>query len=104
MEWFILLLAGISEVIWAVSMKVAEGFSKLLPTIITIIFYLLSALFLSLALKKLPLSTAYALWTGFGIVATTLIGIIYFNETINLIQVICIMMIVLGIIGLKALG
>lgn len=67
MEWIMLLIAGIAEITWAVSMKYTNGFTKLLPSAITVIFYVLSAVFLSSALKKLPLGTAYAMWTGFGI-------------------------------------
>ena len=88
MHWLMLLLAGTFEVLWAYSMKLSEGFSKLLPSIVTIVGYILSAVFLSIALKKLPLGTAYAMWTGFGIVGTTLLGIFMFHESISLPQLI----------------
>lgn len=104
MQWILLLFAGISEVTWAVAMKYADGFSKPLPTVVTVVFYILSAVFLSMALKKLPLGTAYAMWTGFGIIGTTLLGILLFKEVLNIPQIICIIMIVLGIVGLKVLG
>ena len=67
MEWLMLFLAGALEVAWAVAMKYSEGFTRLLPSVVTAVGYLASALILSLALKKLPLGTAYAMWTGFGI-------------------------------------
>lgn len=104
MKWFILLIASIFEVSWAVAMNYSEGFTKLIPSIITIIGYLASALFLSMALKELPLGTTYAMWTGFGIVGTTILGIILFQEKLSLPQTICIIMIVVGIIGLKLLS
>lgn len=104
MEWIMLLLAGASEITWAMSMKLSEGFSKVVPTIITVVFYIASAVFLSIALKKLPLGTAYALWTGMGIIGTTLCGVLLFKEILIPAQIICIVMIVAGIAGLKILG
>lgn len=104
MQWIMLLLAGAFEVTWAVAMKYADGFTKPVPSVITGVFYILSAVFLSMALKKLPLGTAYAMWTGFGIIGTTLLGVLLFKEALNVPQVICIMMIACGIVGLKLLG
>ncbi len=104
MEWIMLLLAGVLEVTWAVAMKMSEGFTKLMPSIITAVGYIASAVFLSLALKKLPLGTAYAMWTGFGIVGTTLLGIALFHETLSLPQIGCVAVIVAGIVGLKLLA
>lgn len=104
MHWLMLLLAGVFEVGWACSMKFSEGFTKLVPSIITIVGYILSAVFLSIALKKLPLGTAYAMWTGFGIVGTSVLGIFLFQEKLSLPQIICVMLIVIGIVGLKLLA
>ena len=104
MEWIWLLLAGALEVTWAVAMKAAEGFTKPVPSVITAVGYLASALFLALALKKLPLGTAYAMWTGFGILGTTLLGVWLFHESISLPQCLCVALIAAGIIGLKLLG
>ena len=104
MEWIYLLLAGVMEVTWAVAMKAAEGFTKLWPSLITAAGYLASALFLALALKKLPLGTAYAMWTGFGILGTTVLGLLLFQEKLSLPQAGCVGLIVLGIVGLKLLG
>lgn len=104
MEWIYLLLAAVLEVSWAIAMKYSEGFTRLLPSLITAVGYLASALFLSLALKKLPLGTAYAMWTGFGIVGTIVLGVLLFRETLNAAQVVCVLMICGGIAGLKLLG
>jgi len=104
MEWIMLLIAGILEVTWAVAMKMSEGFSRLWPSIVTAIGYIASAVFLALALRKLPLGTAYAMWTGFGILGTTILGTFLFKETISLPQAGCIIMIVIGIAGLKLLA
>lgn len=104
MEWIYLLLAAVLEVSWAVAMKYAEGFTRPLPSLITAVGYLASALFLSLALKKLPLGTAYAMWTGFGIVGTSVLGVLLFRETLNAAQVVCVLLICGGIAGLKLLG
>lgn len=104
MEWLLLLIAGILEVTWAVFMKMSEGFTKFGPSIITGIGYILSAVFLALALRKLPLGTAYAMWTGFGIIGTTILGVMLFKETLALPQVICVALIVCGIAGLKLMS
>lgn len=104
MAWVMLLLAGILEVTWAVLMKVSNGFSVLLPSIGMVIGYVLSAVFLTLALKKLPLGTAYAMWTGFGIIGTTVLGILLFQESVSPAKFLCIGLIVCGIVGLKLLS
>lgn len=104
MKWIKLLLAGLFEVSWAVAMNYSDGFTKLVPSIITAVGYIASAVFLGMALKELPLGTAYAMWTGFGIVGTSILGVLLFKETLNLPQVICIALIVIGIAGLKVLG
>ena len=104
MQWILLGLAGIFEVTWAIAMKYSNGFTVLLPSVITVIGYIASALFLSMALKQLPLGTAYAMWTGFGIVGTSILGIFLFQERLSVPQVICVIMIVAGIAGLKLLG
>ena len=103
MEWIFLLLAGVLEVTWAVAMKAAEGFTRFWPSLITAAGYLASALFLALALKKLPLGTAYAMWTGFGILGTTVLGALLFHESIALHQGLCVALIAAGIVGLKLL-
>ena len=101
MEWFILFLAGLAEITWAVALKYADGFHKLIPTIITVVGYIASLLLLSKALEKLPLGTAYAIWTGIGMVGTALLGILLFKEQLTLMQTIFLLMIIIGIVGLK---
>ena len=85
-------------------MKMSNGFSKWVPSAVTIVGYIASAVFLSMALKKIPLGTAYAMWTGVGIVGTTVFGVWLFGETMNAPQVVCIVMIAAGIAGLKLLA
>ena len=104
MQWIILLLAGLFEVGWAITMKYSEGFTVLLPSVITVVGYIASAVFLSMALKHLPLGTAYAMWTGMGIVGTSILGVFLFHEKLSATQVICVILILVGIIGLKLLA
>ena len=104
MQWIMLIFAGVFEVTWAIAMKYSDGFTVLLPSIITVAGYILSAVFLAMALKQLPLGTAYAMWTGFGIVGTSLLGVFLFQEKLTAPQVICVLLIVIGIAGLKLLA
>ena len=104
MQWMMLFLAGILEVVWACAMKYSEGFTRILPTVVTIVGYTASAVFLSLSLKSLPFGTAYAIWTGFGIAGTSLLGVFLFHERLSFSQIICVLMIIIGIAGLKMLS
>ena len=104
MKWIYLLIAGILEITWAVAMKISDGFALLIPSIVTGVGYVASALFLAIALKQLPLGTAYAMWTGMGIVGTTLLGVLLFHEKLTVPRVICVVLIVIGIAGLKILA
>ena len=104
MKWFYLFIAGALEITWAITMKMSDGFTVLLPSIITGIGYIASAVFLSIALKQLPLGTAYAIWTGMGIVGTSVLGVLLFQEKLTVPQVICVILIVAGIAGLKILA
>lgn len=101
MSWGILVLAGIFEIFWAVGLKYTDGFTKLIPSLFTIIAMLVSFWLLSLSLKTLPLGTAYAVWVGIGTIGTVIAGIILFGDSINIIRIISIAFIILGIIGLK---
>lgn len=101
MEWFYLVVAGIFEISWAIGLKYSQGFTKILPGILTVIGMAASFYFLSLSLKNLPIGTAYAIWTGIGTIGTVLLGIILFKEPINIMRIVCILFIVGGIIGLK---
>ena len=93
MSWTILFLAGIFEIFWAVGLKYSDGFTKLFPTIFTIVTMIISFYLLSLALKALPIGTAYAVWVGIGTVGTVIAGIILFGESMTLIRVISILFI-----------
>lgn len=101
MQWIYLVIAGLFEVSWAIGLKYSEGFTKIVPSILTVIGMIASFYFLSLSLKSLPLGNAYAIWTGIGTVGTVVLGIILFKEPVNVMRMICIAFIVLGIVGLK---
>jgi len=101
MKWLMLIVAGLLEMGWAIGLKYSQGFTKLIPSIFTIVGMIASFYFLSLALKSLPLGTAYAVWTGIGTVGTVTLGIILFKEPIDITRLICIGFIVVGIVGLK---
>ena len=104
MKWIYLFVAGALEVTWAVAMKKSDGFTVLMPSIITAVGYIASAVFLALALKQLPLGTAYAIWTGMGIIGTTVLGVLLFQEKLSVPQTVCVILIVVGIVGLKVLS
>jgi quaternary ammonium compound-resistance protein SugE len=101
MAWFYLLIAGLFEVGWAIGLKYTEGFSRLWPSLATIAAMILSLGCLGLALKTLPVGTAYAIWTGVGAVGTAILGIYLFAEPANAMRLACIGLIVSGIVGLK---
>jgi len=101
MSWLILFLAGIFEVVWAIGLKYTHGFTKITPTIFTIIAMIISFYLLSLALKSLPLGTAYAIWVGIGTIGTVIAGIVLFSEPTSTIRIVSIILILAGIIGLK---
>ncbi|MFS2137503.1 quaternary ammonium compound efflux SMR transporter SugE [Duganella sp. Dugasp56] len=101
MTWIILILAGLLEVAWAVGLKYTDGFSKLVPTVLTLSAMAGSVGLLGLALRALPLGTAYAIWTGIGTVGTVIYGIAVLNEPAGVLRLACIAMIIGGIIGLK---
>lgn len=101
MAWFILFLAGLCEVGWAVGLKYTDGYTKLWPTVFTLATMALSVFLLGLALKSLPLGTAYAMWTGIGAVGVAFMGVILFHESLDPMRLGAIGLIVLGIIGLK---
>lgn len=101
MAWVYLLIAGVLEVQWAVTMKYTEGFSKLWPSVFCVLGMAASVYFLALAQKTLPLGTSYAIWTGIGAVGATICGIILFNEPRDIARILCILLIVAGILGLK---
>lgn len=101
MAWVILLVAGLFEVGWAIGLKYTEGFTRPVPTVLTLISMVVSLGLLGLALKHLPIGTAYAVWTGVGAVGTAVLGIVLFGESTAAARVVCIGLIVAGIVGLK---
>ena len=101
MVWIVLLFAGLFEVVWAVGLKYTDGFTRLWPTVGTVLAMAVSFGLLSQAMKQLPLGTAYAIWTGIGAVGTALVGIVLFGESANPARLACIGLIAAGIIGLK---
>ncbi|MEJ2104106.1 MAG: quaternary ammonium compound efflux SMR transporter SugE [Ignavibacteriaceae bacterium] len=101
MSWIYLFIAGLFEIAWAIGLKYTEGFTNLLPSALTIIGMILSFYFLSAAVKTIPIGTAYGIWTGIGAVGTAILGIILFDESKDFIRVFFILLIVIGIIGLK---
>lgn len=101
MAWLILLAAGLFEIGWAVGLKYTEGFTRVVPTALTIASMGVSLGLLGLALRTLPLGTAYAVWTGVGTVGTAIAGMILFNEPAAALRLACIGLIVAGIVGLR---
>lgn len=101
MAWGILLLAGLLEVGWAVGLKYTDGFTRLGPTLGTAVALIASMALLGVALRSLPLGTAYAVWTGIGTIGTAILGIALFSEPVSALRLVCIALIVAGILGLK---
>jgi quaternary ammonium compound-resistance protein SugE len=101
MAWILLAIAGVFEVGWAIGLKYTEGFTRLWPSIGTIAAMALSLFCLGLALRTLPVGTAYAVWTGIGAVGTAILGMILFGESVAAARLACIGLIVAGIVGLK---
>jgi quaternary ammonium compound-resistance protein SugE len=104
MSWYLLILAGVFEIAWAIGLEYSEGFSKPGPTLATAVAIVASIILLSQAVKELPIGTAYAVWTGIGAVGTASLGIVLFDEPASLVRVGFIGLIVVGIVGLHAAG
>jgi quaternary ammonium compound-resistance protein SugE len=101
MSWFILVLAGSLEICWAIGLKYSEGFTRLWPTIGTVFSLIASFVLLGLAIKAIPIGTAYAVWVGIGVVGTTILGIVLFDESVNILKVTSLAFLCVAIIGLK---
>ncbi|HEY4292037.1 quaternary ammonium compound efflux SMR transporter SugE [Luteibacter sp.] len=101
MYWIVLVLAGLFEIAWAVGLKYTEGFTKLVPSVLTALAMVVSIVLLAIATRKLPLGTAYAVWTGIGAVGAVTLGIVLFGESAQPLRLLCVGLIVAGIIGLK---
>lgn len=101
MAWLVLLLAGLCEIGWAVGLKLSDGFTRLGASVVTVLAMAVSIVLLGLAMRELPLGTAYAAWTGIGAVGTVLLGILLFDESASAGRLFCVSLIVAGIVGLK---
>jgi len=104
MAWTILFFAGLLEIGWAIGLKYTEGFTRLVPSVLTLVSMAASVILLGLALKTLPIGTAYAVWTGIGAVGTAILGIVLFGDPATASRLACIALIVAGIGGLKLLA
>ena len=104
MAWLYLFSAGLLEVGWAVGLKYTDGFTRIVPTTLTVLSMVASVGLLGLSLKSLPLGTAYAIWTGIGTIGTVILGIALFGESASALRLGCIALIVAGIAGLKAVS
>lgn len=101
MAWVILLFAGLFEIMWAVGLKFTEGFTRPWPSVWVAIAMVMSVVLLAQALRFIPMSTAYVVWTGIGAAGTALIGILFLKEATDLPRVLCLLMIIAGVVGLK---
>jgi quaternary ammonium compound-resistance protein SugE len=101
LAWTILIIAGVFETGWAISMKYSEGFTKLWPSVFTAFFMLISVVLLTLSLKTLPVGSAYAVWTGIGAIGAVVLGIFLFKEPYDLLRLFFILLIIVGIAGLR---
>lgn len=104
MAWIILFAAGLMEVGWAVGLKFSEGFTRLWPSVFTVASIVISLFLLSLAIKSLPIGTAYAVWSGIGMVGVALVGIFAFGESVDPVRLVSIGLIGAGIVGLNLAG
>lgn len=101
MSWLILFVAGLFEIVWAIGLKYTDGFTRLVPSAITLIATAISFGLLGLAMKTLPVGTAYSVWVGIGAAGTVLMGVVLFNEPVNALRIGSVVLIVLGVLGLK---
>jgi quaternary ammonium compound-resistance protein SugE len=99
--WLLLVIAGLLEVVWAIGLKYTAGFTRLVPSVVTLAAMVGSVALLGLAMKSLPVGTAYAVWVGVGAVGTVILGIVLFGEPVNLVRMVSVTLIVAGIVGLK---
>jgi quaternary ammonium compound-resistance protein SugE len=104
MPWFILFIAGLFEVVWAVGIMYTESWTRLWPSLFTVFAMVASFYLLSAALKSIPMGTAYAVWTGIGTIGTVIYGIIFFKEPTDILRIVCIMLIICGIAGLRIMA
>ncbi|WP_409310788.1 DMT family transporter [Pectobacterium sp. B1J-3] len=101
MAWFLLILAGFFEIVWSYSMKLSQGFTKVVPSAITLVTMIISFSLLSMAMKSLPLGTAYTIWTGIGAVGAFIVGLVFLNEPVSIMRVTAAVLIVSGLVMMK---
>ncbi|SMQ85116.1 quaternary ammonium compound-resistance protein SugE [Bacillus sp. OV166] len=101
MAWIYIIMAGILEIVWVIGLKYSHGFTKIFPSIVTVVIILFSFFLLSKALHSIPLGTGYAIFTGLGTVGTVVTGMLFWGETINPLKVFFVTLMILGIIGIK---
>ncbi|MFN3889738.1 MAG: quaternary ammonium compound efflux SMR transporter SugE [Beijerinckiaceae bacterium] len=101
MAWIYLLLAGLFEIVWAIGLKYADGFTRLWPSVVTVSAMIVSVVLLGLAAKDLPIGTAYAIWTGIGAAGAAILGVVLFAEPVTAMRIASIALIIAGVIGLK---
>jgi len=101
MDWFILFIAGLLEVCWAIGLKYTDGFTKFWPSVATVVSMVASFVLLGLAMKNLPVGTAYAVWVGIGALGTAILGIVLFGESAQMLKILSLILICAGIVGLK---
>ena len=104
MAWVFLVVAGVFECAWAIGLKYTENFTKLVPSLLTILAMAISIWLLSVAMKTLPVGTAYAVWTGIGAVGVAILGMVLFGESRDTMRIMCLLLIVSGIVGLKVVS
>jgi quaternary ammonium compound-resistance protein SugE len=103
MAWILLVIAGLLEIVWALGLKYAQGFTRLAPSVVTVLGMAASMILLARATRSLPIGTAYAIWTGIGTVGAAIGGMVLFGESRSGVRIICIALILVGIIGLKTM-
>jgi len=101
MNWLILFFAGLLEIVWAVGLKFTDGFTRPVPSLVTLLAMVGSFYLLSLAMRSLPLSTAYAVWVGIGAVGAVIAGVVLFQESVTTLKVVSLLLVITGIVGLK---
>ena len=101
MDWLLLLLAGLLEIGWAIGLKYSEGFTRFWPAVLTAVGIVASFLLLAVALRTIPVGTGYAVWTGIGAAGTALLGMVILGEPVSMARILCILLIVCGVMGLK---
>ncbi|MEQ8408130.1 MAG: quaternary ammonium compound efflux SMR transporter SugE [Gammaproteobacteria bacterium] len=101
MAWTILIIAGLLEICWAIGLKYTEGFTRLWPSIGTVLAIVMSLWLLSIAMKTIPVGTAYSIWVGVGAVGTVVFGILLFGEAVNMARLLSVLLIIVGIVGLQ---